>query len=339
MVCAGLSALSYPGCAEHSPTDTPVSDTTALADACSRSDTIVVASIPEFVASLQHGFAFSPLSVDQVNGVIAATQALDTGSLSSASSSAARAGYRVAPLRAGSECYVLLQPTDAAPAGQALLAYAPRWTRNLVIEAPHVPEDHRTDAEAALLFVATSAKALVIAGSHRCAVTDPSGCRRSTECGSAGVAVASDPSHSVWNAVNAVHLAFRQTDAITLQLHTNFKPDLNGDVLVSNGTRYAIPGAPADALYQALKAPDIDARSCNDPAMPPTNGAFCGETNAQSLASNGAADQCLGTSSSKGGAQAHRFIHVEQNTQRMDPVEEWSARVGAAVLAAVPPTR
>lgn len=68
-------------------------------------------------------------------------------------------------------------------------------------------------------------------------------------------------------------------------------------------------------------------------------GAFCGQTNTQSLASNGAADQCLGTSTSTGGAEAHRFVHVEQNSHRMDDLEPWVARLGDALGKAVPPAR
>ena len=327
-------------CADHAQEDAPRPfDGITFAQACSATETRSVGSISELVASLTHGYAFSTLSIEQMNGVIASTRALDTGDLSSASDSAKRAGYRLIPLRAASDCYLLLEPTETAPPGQALLVYAVHWGRNLVIEAPHVPEDHRTDEEAALLFVRLRAKALVVAGAHRCAVTAPSGCKSSTECGSSGIAVESDPSHAINNAVNAIHLAFRTTDAVTVQLHTNFKPLVNGDILVSNGTHSPIPGTAADAFYAALKAPDVDARSCNDPAAPPVKGAFCGETNTQSLASNGAADQCLGAPVSKGGSAPHRFIHVEQNNQRMDSLDAWTARVGDALGAAVPLTQ
>lgn len=333
----GAAASSSGGCAGQTPADAPTAyDNITVAQACSATDTMSIGSIPDFVASLTHGFAFSTLSIEQMNEVLAATHAIDTGDLRSAAQHAKRAGFRLVSLRAPSDCYLLLQPTDAAPPGQALLVYAVQSDRNLLVEAPHVPEDHRTDEQAALLFVRLRAKALVIAGAHRCAVTTPSGCKASTECGSMGVAVESDPAHSINNAVNAFHLAFRTTDIITLQLHTNFKPDLNGDILVSNGTHYAIPGTVADAFYAAMKAPGVDVRSCNDPSAPVIKGAFCGETNTQSLASNGAADQCLGSAASKGGALGHRFLHVEQNTMRMDSLQEWSARVGDALAAAIP---
>jgi hypothetical protein len=152
--------------------------------------------------------------------------------------------------------------------------------------------------------------------------------------------------------VNAVHLAFRTSDATELQLHTNAHPEINGDALVSNGTRYAIAGTPADALYGALQAPDVQIHSCNDPASPAPKGAFCGEINTQSLASNGAADTCLGRPSSHGGAAQHRFIHLEQSNYRMcRPADiglssvclgsfvTWAERLAAALAVALPAER
>ena len=332
----GAGALPW-ACAEHAPPPAPTPfDGITLAQACTIPETMSFGSIPAFVASLKHGYSFSTLSLGQMNAVIASTRALDTGDLRSAWESAQEANYRLVPLQVATDCFLLLQPTETAPPGHALLLYAAQWGRNLVIEAPHVPEDHRTDEEGAVLFGKLRAKALVIAGAHRCAVPTPSGCKSSTECGPSGVAFESDASHSINNAVNAIHLAFRTTDAVTVQLHTNFKPALNGDILISNGTHYPIAGTAADAFYLALKAPDVDVRSCNDPSIPSLKGAFCGETNTQSLASNGAADQCLGAPSSRGGPAVHRFIHVEQNNQRMDALDAWAARVGAALGAAVP---
>src|SRR5205807_159445 len=103
-----------------------------------------------------------------------------------------------------------------------------------------------TDAEAAILFERLGAKALVFAGAHRCADTTPSGCHSTKQCSSSGVPFTSDLAHATTNALNAVHLAFRSTEAIEVQLHTNFKQLLNGDALVSNGTHNPIPGTVAD---------------------------------------------------------------------------------------------
>jgi hypothetical protein len=303
---------------------------------CTATNTIRVASIPAYVAGLSHSWSYAPLSLEALNEIMAATRALDAGDVDAATRAAKRASYELVPIATDSACDLLLQPTDAAPPGQARVVYAQAFDRDLVIEAPHVPEDHGTDAEAALLFEGLAAKALIVAGAHRCAVTDSSGCRSSNQCNKVGIPVESDPSHSVRNAVNAMHLAFRNGRATILQLHTNFRPELNGDARISNGTRYAIPGTAADAFFQALQAPEIDARWCNDPAAPPEPSAFCGESNTQGLASNGASDQCLGHPSSAGGAEQHRFIHLEQNNARMDTVDEWTARVQAALAIAVP---
>ena len=235
-----------------------------------------------------------------------------------------------------------------------MLIYAPQWRRNLVIEAPHARVDHNTDSESALLFERVGAKALVVSGSHRCVQgVASSSCHLSSECSHRDPTTGripaippadSDPSHSIHNALNAIHLAFRNTDATELQLHTNFHPELNGDALVSNGTRYAIPSTAADALYAALRAPDVNIRSCNAPALPPSKGAFCGEINTQSLGSNGAADACLGRPVGNGDASVHRFIHLEQSSYQLcnpadlpgNPLcfgsfEQWADRLGTAV--------
>jgi hypothetical protein len=288
---------------------------------------------------LKHGFAYQPLSLAQSNAVRSAAHALVAGDVPAARAQASAAGYGVMTLQAGSDCFWAMQPTDAAPPGQALLLVATAWQRDLVIEAPHVPNDNRTDAEAALLFGNVHARALVVAGAQRCAVTSASGCHSNRECGPNGVAVESDPSHSVTNALHAIHLglALGGSQSITLQLHTNVFPNLNGAALVSNGTPYPIPGTAADALYAALQAPDIDVRSCNDAARPIAHGAFCGETNAQSLASNGATDSCTASGSRAGNAAVHRFIHLEQDHQQVEAIDAWSSRVANAIATAIPP--
>jgi hypothetical protein len=337
---ASLMALwvSVLGCSDSSGsagTAPAMQELAALRD-CTAPNTLRFSSISAFVAGLSHSWAYAPLSLDALNDVVAATRALDAADLNAAAAAARRAKYELLPIATDSACYLLLQPTEAAPAGQARLVYSHNFGRDLVIEAPHVPEDHGTDAESALLFEGLQAKVLIIAGAHRCAVTTASGCRNSNQCNKTGVAVESDPSHSIHNAVNAMHLAFRDSSATVLQLHTNFRPDLNGDARVSNGTRYVIPGTPADAFFLALKSPDIDARWCNDPTAPPDSMAFCGESNTQGLASNGAADPCLGHPSSTGGPEQHRFIHLEQNNVRMDTIGDWTARVQTALAVAIP---
>lgn len=333
-----------------------------LAD-CSAPDTLRANTVQEFVDALTHSYRYTPLPLDAQNGILAATRAMDAGDLTGAAAAAARAGYGTRPLAVGSACYWLLTPPGFPGAiEQTVLFYAARWRRNLVIEAPHAQEDNHTDSEAALLFANLEAKALLISGSHRCIqFVATSACHPSAECShvdpSTGLSpkvppAESDPAHSVNNALYAMHLAFRGTDATVLQLHTNLHSDKNGDAMISNGTHYEIPGTVADAFYQALRVPELVVSSCNDPILPPLPGAFCGEINTQSLASNGAADTCTGTASSRGGPDAHRFIHLEQSHYRMcgpdelpsnptclESFDTWTARVDEALSTAIAPTR
>jgi hypothetical protein len=327
---------------------------------CSAGDTLQATSVVELVTAVQHAYSYSALDLFRMNALIEAVHALDQRDLDRAADAARDAGYRLQALRAASTCYWLLQPPGYPGAiEQALILYAPGWRRNLVIEAPHAHEDHNTDSESGLLFERVRAKALVISGSHRCVQgVATSGCHLSSECSHRDLTTGktpaippsdSDPAHSINNAVNATHLAFRGSEAIELQLHTNFHPELNGDALVSNGSRYSIPFTAADRLYGALRSPDLNVRSCNDAALPPTKGAFCGETNTQSLASNGAADTCLGRPTMNGDARVHRFIHLEQsNYQLCRPTdlgvnalclgsfETFADRLGAAIEVAFP---
>jgi hypothetical protein len=315
---------------------------------CSAADTLRAGTLQEFALGLHHSpRSYTPLSIAAMNALIEATRALDAADLARADAAAATADYRLAPLLVASTCYwLLLPPNFPGPIDHALLIYASNWQRNLLIEAPHARDDHNTDAESALLFGRLGAKALVISGAWRCVQgASSSGCHASAECGpldrNTGLhrridPAESDPSHSIRNTLYAVHFALRTTDTVVLQLHTNFHPDINGDAMVSNGTRYAIPGTSADALYAALQASDIDVRSCNDPERP-VQGAFCGETTTESLASNGAADTCLGRPSSNGGAAAHRFIHLEQNSARMCRPDEIAPGDAGAVQVIGPP--
>jgi len=328
-------------CACSTSTQSGPNRSDGAAAACDASDAVHAASIESFVSGLQHGSGYAPLSLAQTNAVRAAARALLGGDISTARDQATVAAYRVVPLAAGSQCHWAMQPTDAAPAGQATLVVATDWDRDLVIEAPHIPNDRNTDAEAAIVFDKVRARALVLAGAQRCAVTTPSGCHANPECGANDVAVDSDPSHSVTNALHAMHLGLTTggSQSVTLQLHTNVFPSLNGTAMVSNGTLFPIAGTFADALYAALRAPDVDVRSCNDAAHPPPAGAFCGETNAQSLGSNGAADCCTAFPSRAGDAAAHRFIQLEQSSAVLGDVSAWATRVATAVGNAVPVKR
>src|SRR5262249_38001275 len=130
------------------------------------------------------------------------------------------------------------------------------WYRDLVVEALHVPNDGNTDLEGAIVFATTGARALIIAGARRCASAIDSGCLASTECSSSGTPYESDPAHSLRTALHGMHLAIAAGagTSLSLQLHTNLEPTINGDARVSDGTKIAGAGPHAQAFYQALAA-------------------------------------------------------------------------------------
>jgi hypothetical protein len=303
---------------------------------CTRSDTVVTPDARTFVKGLTHGTAFASLTTTELSSASAASRALLDGDITTASTQAANIGYSLVPLELGAECDWLLEPTSAAPAGQGDLIVRPGWKRDLVVEAPHVPFDFDTDVEAALVFDQIGARALLVAGAARCASTTPSGCHTNTAC--AAYAVESDPGHSVDTAFHGFHvgMAVGPSASLSISLHANVEYCVNGDALVSNGTKLAAPGSLVEAFYTALAAPGgATVIYCNDPTTPPNAAALCGTTNAQGLATNGASpDACTGWPSAASG----QFLHLEQDQVDLTStaVDAWSARVAAALASAIP---
>lgn len=293
-------------------------------------DSVAASSLACFVARLSHGTEFDPLSQPQLDTVGRMARALANGDLTSARDQASAVGYHVVRLRTPAECYWALTPPDAAPRGQATLVVRDAWARDLLIEAPHVPYDGNTDAEAALVFESTRARAVLVAGAQRCASKEKSGCNSNTQCGSSSKE--SDPSHSVHTAFHAMHLGLATAPQTTfaVQFHTNLELSLNGNILVSNGTR--APSPRTKVLFDALAARGVDPGTCDDPLRPVGQTAFCGTTSTQALASNGVSDACTGAATTT----SDLFLHVEQNSRKLDDVVGWSASVGQAIVDAFP---
>lgn len=288
-------------------------------------------SLSCFVARLPHGTDFDPLSQPQLDAAARMARALVDNDLPTAQDRASAVGYQVVRLRTPTECYWALTPPSAAPRGQATLVVRDAWARDLVIEAPHVPYDGNTDAESALVFESTRARALLVAGAQRCASSQKSGCNANSQCGSSSKE--SDPSHSVHTAFHGMHVgvATAPQTTVAVQFHTNLELSLNGTILVSNGTR--APSARSQKLFDALVARGVDPKTCNDLAKPVGNGAYCGTTSAQALASNGVGDACTGAATTT----SDLFLHVEQNSRKLEDVAGWSASVGQAIADAFPP--
>jgi hypothetical protein len=318
--------------------DAPVSADAPSADPCADPQAIHAASVRDFVATLPHTDAFANLDDNQLAAVGAAARALLDGDAATASTQAAAVGYHVTALATPAECFLVLAPTATAPAGQATLVVRPNWHRDLVVEAPHVPNDGNTDLEGAIVFATTGARALVIAGARRCASAIDSGCLASTECSASGTPYESDPAHSLRTALHGMHLgiAVGAGASLSLQLHTNLEPTINGDARASDGTKLAA-GPHAQAFYTALAAGGGDIRSCNDAANPPPSTAFCGTINSQGLATNAApTPACTHVATTSN----DQFLHLEQASAHLqNELDAWSMRIAQAVTTALPATR
>jgi hypothetical protein len=279
------------------------------AAACSGSNVATATSTAAFVAQIAHGASYESLTSSQAASLARAAMAALAGDPSAAWHAGAL-GYSVSSLQTPKECLLVLAPTSTAPPGQATLIVRPAYRRDLVIEAPHVPFDFETDAEAAQLFDAVGARAVLIAGATRCASSAASGCYPDPQC--SGESVESDPSHSVRSAFHAIHVAIAtgaSTTTNALQLHTNVETSLNGDLRVSNGTTTS--SHRLSAFVRGLDGTNLDVRTCDD-GNDASDGAYCGITNTQGIASNGlgTGNVCLEFATSA----SDRFLHLEQTS-------------------------
>jgi hypothetical protein len=122
---------------------------------------------------------------------------------------------------------------------------------SLIIEVPHPVADWFTDPQAVTIFRQSRARALLVAGTHRCANSDFSTCTGQTwACGPLEAYRVSDAAHTAWSMFQATHRALSPCDGTTiaLQLHANSLASCP-DLFISNGTIF--PGARTQALYQA----------------------------------------------------------------------------------------
>jgi hypothetical protein len=124
----------------------------------------------------------------------------------------------------------------------------------LIIEVPHPVADWFTDPQAVTIFRQSRARALLVAGTHRCANSDFSTCTGQTwACGPLEAYRVSDAAHTARSMFQATHRALSTCDGrtIALQLHANSLTSCP-DLFISNGTLF--PGARSQALYQAASS-------------------------------------------------------------------------------------
>ncbi len=194
------------------------------------------------------------------------------------------------------------------------------YTRNVVVEVPHPLWDTNTPEEGSDIFQGLGARALFIAGTHRCANPDtPSGCSgTTTSCNTGSIPVRiSDAPHFTGNFMYAAHGAGLQlvSPPISLNLHGNASEPV--DITLSDGTRSSgAETALVNSLRNALLARSVSVASCNWPDDGLTAQNLCGTTNAQGRLSNGSPEACTINAVNASGL----FLHIEQHLNiRNDP--------------------
>jgi hypothetical protein len=208
--------------------------------------------------------------------------------------------------------YVVVHERAAGFKGLGTYVVYPGYARNLVFEVPHPIADALTLAEGGLIFQELEARALVLAGTHRCAdLSVASGCSGSTQaCSDADQPYRiSDAAHFTQSFFQATHEATLglRPPPVTINLHGNGAEV--PEVELSDGTRNPASAESAvNRLRDALAARGVSVASCNREPDHPASLNLCGLDNVQGRLSNGSPDPCRVKAPEASG----RFLHIEQ---------------------------
>lgn len=247
-----------------------------------------------------------------------------------AAAAAAGAGYELVTMfdtgNNGGVLY-LLQPESGAERGRGLYVVRPDAARELVIEAPHPIYDLRSALAAAAIFRFTGARALAVAGTHRCANAAPAGCDGTTSVcngGEWGSYRESDMAHVDGSFFQVFHevLSTEQPSTVAVQLHGMASNDDDPEFSVSDGTEADNPDSQhppnllAADLAQRIAAAGSKkpGNSCNRESDKNVN---CGKTNTQGRFSNGVPADAVCTTAPGAGTGA--FIHLELSKELRHP--------------------
>lgn len=267
--------------------------------------------------------AFIAPPADQLDGFRLTMQQLLLGDVASAINGLDALNYDLNSLNDDSgKTYLVAQERSTGFRGLGTYLVDLNYARNIIVEVPHPIFDKNTPEEGSDIFQGLAARALFIAGTHRCAnLRTESGCSgRTKACGGGSIPVRiSDAPHFTGNFMYAGHSAALQLDPqpISLNLHGNESERVA--VTLSDGTLFA--GRRTDLVQQLRRA--LAARigrkkvkSCNWPSDGLTAANLCGTTNAQGRLSNGSPEACRRNAASASGL----FLHIEQHQNiRDDP--------------------
>lgn len=210
---------------------------------------------------------------------------------------------------------VLFRPVKAGD-GQPVFSIRRGPARKLIVEVPHTVFDYRTLEQGTEIFTKLEARALLVAGAHRCASGRASACSgASAVCsdgaGTAGPFRESDMAHAVDSVFQRAHelITAAYPNDVVLSLHGMDKRGM----IISDGTRIPTSSTATVARLAARLAEDHPQEPillCNRPgARDPRTEDLCGTTNVQGRQLNGSADACAEDATRSSG----RFLHLEQS--------------------------
>jgi hypothetical protein len=211
--------------------------------------------------------------------------------------------------------YLIREKSRVVPRGWGLYAINLNSTRSIVIETPHPIADSRTESEGAAFFLELSARALLIAGTHRCANTQASPCSGTTSvCSDSGSQESyriSDAAHSKKQLFHVAHQVLLKSDAslVAIALHGFAQRGSDPYAFVSDATRNVAPATNLANQFAKLLIETTGlanaAQSCNDGSA---GARLCGTEDVQGRYANGSPDACL-----LDAPATERFLHIEQS--------------------------
>lgn len=285
------------------------------------------------IASLEHRgkntMTTMPRDSEADQAFIRMLEAFVAGDEASAMVAVPLAGYEVKRISQTGRQYTVLVDAADAIGPTIVLASAPQ--RDLIFEAPHGVADRATDIQSALGLTRLGARALILAGAHRCAASSSSVCSGKTRiCGDGRERYrTSDVAHNVGTRFHMAHtiLARAWPKATVVQLHGFGAKGSDSWVVISDTSKESRPGDTAftgkvrDGIRDWFGKPER-AVSCQDPEDKRFDyRTLCARTNVQGRDLNGSPDVCLKSSDTATG----RFLHVEQSWEiRREARDHWA---------------
>ncbi|QOJ27958.1 MAG: T9SS type A sorting domain-containing protein [Ignavibacteriales bacterium] len=276
-----------------------------------------------------------PAAEDEVNWKLAVKRVLESD-FSSAHTSAGSFGYGIYQFTdtESQKIYYILAKTSGGINYWGYFAFNGSASRQkLIIQAPHSRYDFKTELQSNYVFWKSGARALFVAGIHRCNATGYSSCAGTTTvCQTSGLSEKfrkSDPAHNVNSTFQFTTYIVDSalTNSIFVQLHGFAYTPTDPDLIMSNG----VTADPVTDYLSTLKSELLELNDTLDFKIlhiDTTWNKLTGTTNVQGRMINGSLNPCGSSASVNSG----RFLHIEQvYTNLRDNETSWDVMATAII--------